>query len=207
MKSYDLIRQERRRLGLSEQAFADAVGVSRGAVQQWEREGGTAPKRATQAKVAEVLGVALAELVEGFHSSGDGEGRGEVPLLSEVEAERYTAIDNFRPRRAVTTQAMVRVNVEVRRHTFALRVRGDSMTSHSNNSFPDGSVVIVEPDLEALSGDFVIAKNEVGEITFKQLVKDSGAFYLKPLNPRYPIAALGSSEIIGVVRLFSKTFR
>jgi len=25
MKSYDLIRQERRRLGLSEQAFADAV--------------------------------------------------------------------------------------------------------------------------------------------------------------------------------------
>ena len=207
MKSYDLIRQERRRLGLSEQAFADAVGVSRGAVQQWEREGGTAPKRATQAKVAEVLGVALAELVEGFHSSGDGEGRGEVPLLSELEAERYTAIDNFKLRRGLPGPAMVRVNVEVRRHTFALRVRGDSMTSHSNNSFPDGSVVIVEPDLEAMHGDFVIAKNEVGEITFKQLVKDSGAFYLKPLNPRYPIAALGSSEIIGVVRLFSKTFR
>jgi SOS-response transcriptional repressor LexA len=207
MKSHDLIRQERRRLGLSEQAFADAVGVSRGAVQQWEREGGTAPKRTTQARVAEVLGVALADLVEGFHSSTDGEGRGEVPLLSEVEAERYTAIDNSRPRRGVSSQPMVRVNVEVRRHTFALRVRGDSMTSHSNNSFPDGSVVIVEPDLEALSGDFVIAKNELGEITFKQLVKDSGAFYLKPLNPRYPIAALGSSDIIGVVRLFSKTFR
>jgi SOS-response transcriptional repressor LexA len=102
---------------------------------------------------------------------------------------------------------MVPVNVDVRRHTFALRVQGDSMISHSVNSFPEGSILIVEPDLEALPGDFVIAKNELGETTFKQLVKDSGAFYLKPLNSRYPIAPLGSSEIIGVVREFSKTFR
>ena len=204
MKSHVLIRQERRRLGLSEQAFADAVGVSRGAVQQWEREGGTAPKRATQARVAEVLGVSLADLVEGFHAQRESEKRGEVPLLTDVEAGRYSMIDNFKPRRGL---AMVPVNVEVHRHTFALRVRGDSMISRASNSFPDGSIVIVEPDLEALPGDFVVAKNEVGETTFKQLIKDGGTFYLKPLNSRYPVAPLGQSEIIGVVREFSKTFR
>jgi SOS-response transcriptional repressor LexA len=53
----------------------------------------------------------------------------------------------------------------------------------------------------------VIVKNPEGETTFKQLVKDSGEFYLKPLNARYPIKPLGTAEIIGVVREFSKKFR
>ena len=47
-----LIRDGRLDLGLTEQQFADATGVSRSAVQQWERVGGTAPKRANQAAVA-----------------------------------------------------------------------------------------------------------------------------------------------------------
>jgi SOS-response transcriptional repressor LexA len=127
-----------------------------------------------------------------------------VPIVSEVEAGRYTTIDNFKLRRG---QKMVPINVEIRRHTFALRVHGDSMISESHDSFPEGSVLIVEPDMEAISGDYVIAKNLEGETTFKQLVKDGGEYFLKPLNPRYPIRPLGTAEIIGVVREFSKTFR
>lgn len=202
-----IIRQGRLRLGLSEQQFADAVGVSRGAVQQWERENGTAPKRKTQPKVAELLGISVGELMNGSNnvSSAGPDRRGKVPLVSEVEAGEYTTIDNFHPGRSGLD--LVPVNVEVRRHTFALRVHGDSMLSQTNDSFPEGSILIVEPEMEAVEGDYVIAKNAAGQTTFKQLVKDAGESYLKPLNPSYPTEPLGSARIIGVVREFYKRFR
>jgi SOS-response transcriptional repressor LexA len=200
------IREGRRRLGLSEQQFAKAVGVTRGAVQQWEKPNGTAPRRSTQPLVAKVLGISVAELMTGSNVSAGTDMAGEVPLVSQVEAGRYTVIDNFKPKKTKSLE-LVRTTVEIKRHTFALRVHGDSMISDSHDSFPDGSIVIVEPDFEAMPGDYVIAKNAVGETTFKQLVKDAGEFYLKPLNTRYPIKPLGDAEIIGVVREFSKTFR
>ena len=200
-----IIRQGRLRLGLSEQEFADAVGVSRAAVQQWERENGTAPKRKTQPKVAELLGISVGELVSGSNvSSASPDTRGTVPLVSEVEAGEYTKIDNSHSRKGLEK---VPVNVEVRRHTFALRVHGDSMESNSHNSFPEGSILIVEPDMEAIEGDYVIAKNAAGKTTFKQLVKESGMSYLKALNPSYPTEPLGSARIIGVVRESYKRFR
>jgi SOS-response transcriptional repressor LexA len=199
-----IIREGRLRLGLSEQQFAEAVGVTRGAVQQWEKPNGTAPKRATQPRVAHVLGISVAELMTGSNVSSHQEVRGEVPLVSEVEAGLYTVIDNFKPQIGLQ---MVPVNVQVKRHTFALRVHGDSMISDSHDSFPEGSVLIIEPDMEPLPGDYVIVKNGEGDTTFKQLVKDSGEFYLKPLNARYPIKPLGLAEVIGVVREFSKKFR
>lgn len=192
-------------MGLSEQQFADAAGVSRGAVQQWEKPGGTAPRRANQHRVAELLGVSVAELLAGGTNIGlGGEVRAEVPLVSSVEAGDYSVIDNFKARDKFET---VRVSVPVQRHTYALRVHGDSMASDSGDSFPEGSIIIVEPEMEAVEGDYVIALNEEGETTFKQLVRDGGDYYLRPLNRRYPIKPLGTASIVGVVREFSKRFR
>jgi SOS-response transcriptional repressor LexA len=205
MSIHRLIREGRRRLGMSEQQFADAVGVSRGAVQQWEKAGGTAPKRANQPRVAELLGISVGELLSGGPNISQGTVmRAEVPLVSEVEAGNYTVIDNFKPRGNFET---VPVTVPVKRHTYALRVHGDSMASELGDSFPEGSIIVVEPDLEVLPGDYVIALNEHAQTTFKQLVRDGGEFYLRPLNPRYPIKPLGAARVIGVVREFSKRFR
>ena len=205
MSIHTLIRDGRRRLKMSEQQFAEALGVTRGAVQQWERTKGTAPRRTLQPKVAKLLGISVAELMTGSNVTAGSDMRGEVPLVSEVEAGHYTAIDNFKSKKSGLE--LVPVNVEIKRHTFALRVHGDSMISDSHDSFPEGSILIVEPDMEAVPGDYVIAKNAEGETTFKQLVKDAGEFYLKPLNARYPIKPLGAAEVIGVVREFTKRFR
>ena len=206
MAIHRLIRQGRLRLGMTEQQFAVAVGVSRGAVQQWERPGGTAPKRGNQPQVAKLLGISVAELVSGGTNVGRGvDARGQqVPLVSSVEAGDYTAIDNFRPHAKFET---VPVSVPVQRHTYALRVHGDSMVSETGDSFPDGSIIIVEPELTALPGDYVIALNVENETTFKQLIDDGGELLLKPLNLRYPIRPLGSARVIGVVREFTKRFR
>jgi SOS-response transcriptional repressor LexA len=205
MTIHRLIRQGRLRLGMTEQQFADAVGVSRGAVQQWERPGGTAPKRSNQPAVARLLGLSVVELMLGGSNVGAGsDQRLRVPLISAVQAGNYTAIDNFRPGAQYET---VPVTVPVQRHTYALRVQGDSMVSDSADSFPDGSIVIVEPAMQAEPGDYVIALNADNETTFKQLVKDGSDLLLKPLNPRYPIKPLGSAKVIGVVREFTKRFR
>jgi len=203
--THNLIREGRKRLNMSEQQFADALGVSRGAVQQWEKPGGTAPKRTNQARVAKLLGISVAELVSGVSAGSRGaDMRGEVPLVSEVEAGNYTVIDNFKPKQQFD---MVPVSVPIERHTYALRVHGDSMVSETGDSFPAGSILVVEPEMKAEPGDYVIALNEVNETTFKQLVKDGGDFYLQPLNTRYPIKPLDGARIIGVVREFTKRFR
>jgi SOS-response transcriptional repressor LexA len=190
---------------MSEQQFADAVGVSRGAVQQWERPNGTAPKRSNQQQVAKTLGLSVAELLSGGSNVGERlVVRAEVPLVSAVEAGNYTVINNYK---SVGRFETVPVTVEVKRHTYALRVHGDSMLSSTGDSFPEGSIVVIEPEMTARPGDYVIVLNSANETTFKQLVKDGGDLYLKPLNSRYPIKALGGARIIGVVREFTKRFR
>lgn len=128
--------------------------------------------------------------------------RGQVPLLSAVQAGMYKEyVDNFHP--GDGGLELIPTSVPVKRHTFALRVSGDSMEPE----FREGMVLVVEPELEAQPGDFVIAKNGDSETTFKQLVKDGPDWFLKPLNERYPIKPLGDSSIIGVVRAVEKRFR
>lgn len=190
-------------MGLSQAEFAKLCGVTRAAVQQWEKENGTAPKRTQQPKVADVLGLSVAQLVGGSENVQEGpEVRGLVPLISSVQAGNYKLhVDNFHP--GDGGEERIPTTIPVKRHTFALRVSGDSMEP----DFKEGSILIVEPDLEAQPGDFVIAKNGDEESTFKQLVKDGGDWYLKPLNPRYPMKPLGKSAIVGVVRAVERRFR
>jgi len=128
--------------------------------------------------------------------------RGQVPILSEVQAGMYKQqIDNHHPGDGGTE--LISTSVAVNRYTFALRVHGDSMEPE----FTEGMVLIVEPELDPLPGDYVIAKNGEEETTFKQLIKDGADWYLKPLNSRYPIKPLAESSIIGVVRAVEKRYR
>ena len=124
-----------------------------------------------------------------------GKKTGTVPIISWVKAGSFTeCIDD------AGEYEQVVVDCEIREHTYALRVIGDSMISDNAISFPEGIVIIIEPSMQAVNNDFVIAKNGDNEATFKQLIKDGGDWYLKPLNNRYPIKLLGHADIIGVVR-------
>ena len=127
--------------------------------------------------------------------------KGRVPLISYVQAGAFVeAIDNLAPGEG---EEWIEVTCPVRSYTFALRVVGDSMEP----DFPAGTIIVIEPDMAPDPGDFVIAKNGDGEATFKQLTRDGADWYLKPLNPRYPIKPLDKSRIIGVVRQAVRQFR
>ena len=71
MSIHATIRSNRLRLGMTEQQLADQVGVTRAAVQQWEREGGTAPRRSKQQDVANALEISLAELLGAAPPAGE----------------------------------------------------------------------------------------------------------------------------------------
>lgn len=204
MSIHRVIREGRQKLKLSQQEFAEALGVTRSAVQQWEREGGTGPARNKQAAVAHLLGLSVAQLMSGDVNTAAGPDiRGSVPLLSDVQAGAFKMyVNNLHPGEE-DAHEMVPTSVPVNRYTFALRVTGDSMEPE----FRDGMIIIVEPDLEPQPGDYVIARNGAEETTFKQLIKDGGEWFLKPLNQRWPIRPLGRSKIVGVVRAVEKRFR
>lgn len=120
---------------------------------------------------------------------------GKVPLISWVQAGDYKAvIDNLAPGDA---EEWIGTEAPVRKHTYALRVVGDSMEPE----FPEGSIIIVEPTLLADPGNYVIVRNGEHEATFKQLIRDGADWLLKPVNPRYPIKPMPrDAQVVGVVR-------
>ncbi|WP_444909306.1 LexA family protein [Microbulbifer sp. TRSA005] len=70
--------------------------------------------------------------------------------------------------------------------SYALRVNGDSMTSlyPGQRSYPEGTIIFVDPDKPLTNGCRVIAKIN-GEVIFKSYAEDMGHIYLRPINPTY----------------------
>ena len=82
------------------------------------------------------------------------------------------------------------------RNLFAVRVVNDSMEP----DFHEGDVLIVNPNLEARNGDFVIAKLvEENEVTFKKLIRHGRLVILRPLNSRYQDIVLPDSRRVTLV--------
>lgn len=109
-----------------------------------------------------------------------------APLISSVRAGTWDeAVDNFLPGEAEDWLPCPK-NCSV--NTYCLRVKGDSMTSPTGRSYPEGTIVFVDPEKKAPnSGDRIIAKlSGEPEVTFKVFIQESGKTWLKPLNPQYP---------------------
>ena len=122
--------------------------------------------------------------------------RNEVPLISWVQAGDWRNLeDNFH---AGDAERWVATNATVGKHSFALRIVGDSMTNPgASPSFPEGTIIIVDPEREASPGRYVVVRQKSDtECTFKQLVRDAGKHYLKPLNPRYPLLEMLPDAVI-----------
>ncbi|MEH6534577.1 MAG: S24 family peptidase [Photobacterium frigidiphilum] len=124
-----------------------------------------------------------------------------IPLISHVQAGAFCeAIDNFQPGDA---EEWLPCPVKVGKHAYALRVKGDSMTSPiaGQLSYPEGSLIYIDPDREPDIGSRVIAKLiDSNEVTFKVYTEDGGKKYLKPINPQYPTIELTEgTHICGVI--------
>ncbi len=109
--------------------------------------------------------------------------RKPVPLISWVQAGELSEIVDFYS--AGEADRWVNpVNCKPSKSAFALTVQGDSMTWDGTPNFPEGTVLIVDPERSPTAGDYVIAKDtNTQKATFKKLITDDVHFFLKPLNP------------------------
>jgi repressor LexA len=119
----------------------------------------------------------------------------EIPLFGSIPA-------GFGEDREQEAESCVVVDVasigfKPSRNTFALRVKGDSMTG---KFICDGDIVILEHGREPRNGEVVAALID-RKTTLKTFVQKGGKRFLKAENPRYP-NLIPSEELViqGVFR-------
>lgn len=125
--------------------------------------------------------------------------RGKVPLISWVRAGEWC--EAHEPFDRDDAERWLDCPVSHSAGSFALRVRGDSMTAPHGNSrtYPEGCLIFVDPERRTpVNGERIVACLEGShEVTFKVYKNEDGRQWLQPLNPshepiRTPFKVLGT---------------
>lgn len=180
LKTRNLLKE--RKLKLKD--FADILGKSPAQVSAFA---GERPNKnigdqiAREIEIALVLPRGFLDLPEVTNVSAHYEATRKLPVIGTVTAGSFCeAYDEFEPGAA---EEWLEAPGPVGAHAFILKIEGISMEP----KFLDGDKVVIDPDLEATVGCFVVAKRIADQaVTFKQLRKESGDFYLYALNPDWP---------------------
>lgn len=191
------IKDLRKERNMSQEALGNVIGVDKGNISRYE-SGKQFPELDKISNIAEALGVEVWELfakAQGCNFSEASE-LYKVPLISWVQAGNYN--DVFLDPTNLDNLEWVETTYKARKFTYALRVVGDSMEP----KFPEGCVIIVEPEEQPHNKSYVIAVlQDSNKATFKQLIDDESGKYLKPLNEKYPIMNMQpTTGFCGVVK-------
>lgn len=206
MKLSDRIKHRRTVLFLTQEELAKKVGVSRVSVSQWER-GDTSPKGDNFFSLSKALACSAEWLIDGkgdpdFNNVVPASVVGHnIPVLSYVQAGNWCESQAYSG--ADGDIEYVNADVDDDSRAFAVWVQGSSMTPEFN----EGDLIIIDPDVVPLPGDFVVAKNGGEECTFKKYRprghKEDGSeiFELVPLNEDYPTlrSEISPIHIIGTM--------
>ncbi len=179
------LRKKREALELTRTEFAKKCGLSESYIRFLEK-GERRPKVETLQKLARGLLVGFEEVAKAAGLPIIG--MRMVPIISWVSAGKWEdAIEYPEGYVAVASNAL---------NLFALRVAGDS----TEPEFHEGEIIVIDPDADWDSGDFVLVRNGKGEVLFKQIKRYGDTWILRPLNPKYPeIQLTEEHEIIGKV--------
>lgn len=200
----DWVVAARKHKGWTQTQLGERLGRTKGNIGHWET-GKHAPSIEQLSQISTETGFPLPALGTQAanpalsNTSPGPDLRGKVPLISWVRAGDFCeASDPFMPGDA---ERWMECPVAHSNATFALRVRGDSMTApHGNGrTYPEGCIIFVDPDKRSpINGDRVVACLEgSSEVTFKTYKNEDGRQWLQPLNPthepiRAPFKVLGT---------------
>lgn len=199
----DRISTRMRQLNLKNKHLVEATRATKGTVSQWVN-GGNEPSSKYISSLARILQVSEQWLTEGGaldetnNITNQSSLKRRIPLISIYQATNWREMmtndfDKF--------TEWVETSEDVSPFSFALKVVGDSMTSFDGGlSIPESSVVIVDPEQEAISGRFVVAKfKDTPQAVIKKFIVDGPNSYLMSLNHNYkPILIDANCEIVGV---------
>ncbi len=189
------IRRLRKEQGISQRELGDRLAWGNTRLSMYERDERT-PKIRQLDELSRALGCTVTELINGEKSNVEEvtfSTAFRLPVIAWEEIAQYPSHSEI----TNPQTEWVEIAKKLSDKAYALRVRGDAMEP----TFPDGSIIVVEPERSPAHGSYVVAIPQPGsEATFKQLIKDGGQWYLKPVNARYPLVSLPSIDgVIGVV--------
>lgn len=149
--------------------------------------------------ISEALGISPAKLMFGSQSNQVIKNY-EYPLFTKIQAGAFsTEFNSYTQKDAVS---WIPTTKKASERAFWLEVEGQSMTAPPGGkpSFPEGMLILVDPEEEVEFGDFCVARLLNDEFTFKRLIREGGVEYLDPLNPRFDLITInGNCTIIGKV--------
>jgi SOS-response transcriptional repressor LexA len=199
-----LIKFHRVRLMLSQDALAEKVGVSRGAVSAWER-GANGPNRRQAPKLAKIFGVEEHDLLP---LSGAG-----IDFLdSTIESFRVPIFpmdelpmgaDDAQAKRT-DGEGSLHIDQSYSRRCFVVRITDDSMAPE----YHPGDLAVVDPDLRPLTDDDVVVRIANSPAILRRYVargldrRGHGVFDLVSANTDHATLSVNAdvkATIIGVV--------
>lgn len=207
------IKQYREALGLSKKALSDLTKgeVSPGAISVLEARDSDTSKFTAQ--LAQALGVSVEQLMLGVKGVDQNTrpaqiGLRRIPVLSKIPAGGAKQIVDAYLMGAGMED--IATDLELSTYSFALIIEGDSMEPE----FKTGDKVIIDPQILPRPGDYVVAKCNGDEGTFKKFrprgqINGVEVFELVPLNEDYPTIRSDSIEcsVIGTMVEHRKYYR
>ena len=189
------MKQAREAAGLTQPQLAKKAGVSPGTI--GNIESGTRKQPRELLAIAAALRVTPTWLQSGtppMRPSNIEEApstRGLVPLISWVQAGAWCEVAEVREHAPSYHDSSTYLPCPAPHSpsTFALRVKGDSMTAPYGRSYPDGCIIYVDPERRSpVNGDRIVAflEGSDDEVTFKIYKNEDGRQWLMPLNPQHP---------------------
>lgn len=206
---YELAKARMKELKVTQEALAERVGVTQGAIAHWLGGRREPPLDMIQKVLNELdlprMNVGAAPEPSNVAATIQPKMSFRYPVISWVSAGAWAeAVEPFPPGFSDRYEIS---DYDSKGAAFWLDVKGDSMTAPTGTSVPEGMMILVDTEADVKPGKLVIAKlPSSNEATFKKLVEDGGIRYLKPLNPAYKMVECGEDcRIIGVaVRVMGK---
>lgn len=115
-----------------------------------------------------------------------------LPLITLSDATTWPLCRN-----ELILKTYVQTNIQISEFAYAIRLRDSTMTP----MFPDGTLLIIEPNHQYKHRDFVVAQlSGEKKAIFKQLLIDGPKKYLKSVDREYPpIEMQIKDHILGVM--------
>lgn len=200
----ETIKQIRKTHYLNQTEFANRIGVTQGAVSQWEN-GLTRPNLDQLRAISAAFNMSVDDIVAQLNDEPRREldviniRRGAVPILGTIACGQRITPDTTPEGYADLPDGI--------RADFVLRCKGDSMEP----TLKDGDIVLIREQPEVENGQ-IAAVNVNGETTLKRVYFRGDGLHLIADNPGYQpifIPAYSEEEIIihglavGYTRLFA----
>lgn len=212
-------KEARERADISQRALGKRIGYTGSTISQWEA--GVIESDNIRVAALEMAAGIIGVSVRYLRTGKEDESRGEVPeglraalpdvrqlpVISMVQAGLGREAADPYPRGYGEQSVSVDAEMakDLGRLAFALEITGESML----DEFYPGDIVIIDPAIKPLPGDYVVARIESdGSATFKKYrsrgndAQGQAIFELMPLNPDYPTVVVNAENpgsIIGTM--------